>query len=91
MVLCTRMISSRFYRLQASTTCMLTIFGSHRVSQGAVHLVLLVGGVDFLWAVPSKLKSSAEALIDQFILLTGLNIMIQSISVDYASEFACSV
>mmetsp|Transcript_30789 Transcript_30789/g.63725 ORF Transcript_30789/g.63725 Transcript_30789/m.63725 type:complete len:429 (+) Transcript_30789:837-2123(+) len=52
------------------------------------YLVMVIDGVDFLWASSSKHKSDPETLLDEFLRFT--NIKIDKIRMDAASEYATS-
>jgi len=56
--------------------------------QARSHLVMVIDGVDFLWASPSKHKSDLESLLEEFIRYT--QIKISKIRMDAAGEFASS-
>jgi len=56
--------------------------------QARTNLVMVIDGVDFLWASPSKHKSDPESLLEEFLRYT--QITISKIRMDAAGEFASS-
>jgi len=56
--------------------------------QARSNLVMVIDGVDFLWASPSKHKSDPESLLEEFMRYT--QIKISKIRMDAAGEFASS-
>jgi len=56
--------------------------------QAKANLVMVIDGVDFLWAAPSKAKSDPESLLEEFLRYTGVTV--SKIRLDAAGEFASS-
>mmetsp|Transcript_62292 Transcript_62292/g.129202 ORF Transcript_62292/g.129202 Transcript_62292/m.129202 type:complete len:351 (-) Transcript_62292:1380-2432(-) len=65
---------------------------AHSISLGyrneAYYLVMVIDGVDFMWAAPSAHKSSPEALLESFLRHT--NVSIGRIRIDDAGELSRS-
>jgi len=56
--------------------------------QARSNLVMVIDGIDFLWASSSKTKSDPESLLEEFLRYTGVTI--SKIRMDAAGEFASS-
>mmetsp|Transcript_62295 Transcript_62295/g.129224 ORF Transcript_62295/g.129224 Transcript_62295/m.129224 type:complete len:219 (-) Transcript_62295:1635-2291(-) len=60
----------------------------HRLLPEDDFLVMVIDGIDFLWATPTAHKSSPEALLESFLLHTNVNI--GKIRIDDAGELSRS-